>query len=86
MKKGAILDMKGARLGNKKVRNWVMKKTHKKGARLGKKGAKMDKSLANSHFTSKTEFWPFFYYKLAKNNRIAFYVFCMQIHYYYELK
>ena len=44
MKKGAILDMKGARLGNKKVRNWVMKKTHKKGARLGKKGAKMDKS------------------------------------------
>ena len=44
MKKGAILDMKGARLGNKKVRNWVMKKTHKKGARLGKKGAKMDKT------------------------------------------
>ena len=44
MKKGAILDMKGARLGNKKVRNWAMKKTHKKDARLGKKGAKMDKS------------------------------------------
>ena len=42
MKKGAILDMKGARLGNKKVRNWAMKKTHKKVARLGKKGAKMD--------------------------------------------
>ena len=45
MKKGAKLDLKGASLDNKKVRNWAMKKTHKKDARLGKKGAKMDIGL-----------------------------------------
>ena len=33
------MDKKGA----SKVQNWAMKKTQKKGARLGKKGAKMDK-------------------------------------------
>ena len=37
------MDRKGASLDTKKVRNWAMKKTQKKSARLGKKGAKMDK-------------------------------------------
>ena len=39
-----IIVKKGARLDNKKVRDWTKKLEAKKGARLGKKGARLGTS------------------------------------------
>ena len=49
-KKGASLGKKGARLDKKKVRDWAINLSIKKGARLGKKGA----NLGNLFFNKKS--------------------------------
>ena len=52
MEKGAKLGKKGARLDNKKVRNWTINLPPKKGSKLGKKGAKLEGSPISSVWLS----------------------------------